>query len=427
MHANYNNKLYKYQKLLLLLLPISLIFSIFIADLIVVILCIFFLYTVISKKKFQYFNNLYFKVFFGYWIYINLLSLFSNDLITSFKSSFPYIRFILLPLAIYYIIEGDKNFSKYFFVILIFLISALLLDSSYEFINGQNFFGYEKSLLEKGRLSSFFQGEFILGSYISKFFFIIAMLWFSIFDKNFKSNSIFIIFFGYSLLIVFLSGDRMPLLLFLMGSFIFLILSNLKFNFKMIFLFSIIVSFSTSIIFNQNLYDRLIKRTLWEIGVPSLTVNPYIVTINNDKKVKFLAQHQNFLYVSINMIKDKPIFGHSNKGYKISCENYRIDHSSCPSHPHNTYLQLLVENGFLGFIFFFSIFILITYILFRQLLAVFNKRNFLTDSQLCILICIYINLWPIAQTGNFFNNWTSIMYYLPVGFLIKEFNLIKHN
>ena len=53
MHANYNNKLYKYQKLLLLLLPISLIFSIFIADLIVVILCIFFLYTVISKKKFH--------------------------------------------------------------------------------------------------------------------------------------------------------------------------------------------------------------------------------------------------------------------------------------------------------------------------------------------------------------------------------------
>ena len=81
MHANYNNKLYKYQKLLLLLLPISLIFSIFIADLIVLILCIFFLYTVISKKKFQYFNNLYFKVFFGYWIYINLLSLFFSGVL----------------------------------------------------------------------------------------------------------------------------------------------------------------------------------------------------------------------------------------------------------------------------------------------------------------------------------------------------------
>ena len=220
MHVNYNNGLYKYQKLLLLLLPISLIFSIFVADLIVVILCLFFLYTVILKKKFQYFNNLYFKVFFGYWIYINLLSLFSNDLITSFKSSFPYIRFILLPLAIYYIIQDDKKFSKYFFVTLVFLISALLLDSSYEFINGENLFRYEKSFLEKGRLSSFFQGEFILGTYITKFFFIIAALWFSIFDKNFKSNSIFIIFFAYSLLIVFLSGDRMPLLLFLMGSFI---------------------------------------------------------------------------------------------------------------------------------------------------------------------------------------------------------------
>ena len=30
----------------------------------------------------------------------------------------------------------------------------------------------------------------------------------------------------------------------------------------------------------------------------------------------------------------------------------------------------------------------------------------------------FINLFPIAQNGDFFNNWLSIVYFYPVGFLI---------
>ena len=55
-----------------------------------------------------------------------------------------------------------------------------------------------------------------------------------------------------------------------------------------------------------------------------------------------------------------------------------------------------------------------------------DQNNVLSNSRLCILICIYLNLWPFAQTGNLFNNWQSIIYFLPVGIFLNDLN-VKNN
>ena len=34
------------------------------------------------------------------------------------------------------------------------------------------------------------------------------------------------------------------------------------------------------------------------------------------------------------------------------------------------------------------------------------------------LSAIFINIWPLAPTGNFFNNWLSIFYFYPIGFYL---------
>ena len=43
-----------------------------------------------------------------------------------------------------------------------------------------------------------------------------------------------------------------------------------------------------------------------------------------------------------------------------------------------------------------------------------------------LVALVIINLWPLAPTGNFFNNWLSILYYLPVGFLIYNLKLLNN-
>ena len=430
MSSNFEIKLINSQIFLICLLPLALIFSIFVADLIVVILFISLFLSCFKNKNFSYFNNFYFKFFFLYWAYITIISFFSDNFIESFKSSFTYIRFIILPLVILHVIEKNGKFIKYFLYSLLAIFVLLIFDSLYEFIVGKNIFGYGG--LEEGRLVSFFKDEYVLGTFINKLFFLIASLWFIFFnDKNHKNNLIFIFFYFVCFSIVFLSGDRMPFLLFLIGSFIFIIFSQFNIKMKLSFiLFSLILIFS-SLYFNQNLYDRVVKKTLREMGSEKgLRENSsrlYYIDLGNNKKITFLTQHQNYLIVNHKIFKENPIFGKGNKGFEFNCHKYKLDGSSCSSHPHNIYLQLLSENGLIGFLFFFTIFLWITYKFFNNFLNIIKKKEekIFSNSKLCILICVYLNLWPLAQTGNLFNNWISIIYFIPVGFLLNEFNYKK--
>ena len=38
-----------------------------------------------------------------------------------------------------------------------------------------------------------------------------------------------------------------------------------------------------------------------------------------------------------------------------------------------------------------------------------------------LFAAIFIATWPLIPTGSFFNNWTNVMYYLPVGFVLHFF------
>ena len=91
----------------------------------------------------------------------------------------------------------------------------------------------------------------------------------------------------------------------------------------------------------------------------------------------------------------------------------------CATHSHNYYIQLLAETGLVGFLFLFSIFLIISSII---LMNIFQKHNLLNDPSLSILICFFINLFPFLPSGNFFHNWLCIVMFIPLPFyfFIKE-------
>ena len=91
-----------------------------------------------------------------------------------------------------------------------------------------------------------------------------------------------------------------------------------------------------------------------------------------------------------------------------------------PESVNNTYMQLLAETGLVGFAFLLLFFIYVLFKLLFNLYLVYNKKilsNFY-NFKTCILLVFFINFFPLVPNGNFFNNWLSIMYYLPVGFYL---------
>ena len=51
-------------------------------------------------------------------------------------------------------------------------------------------------------------------------------------------------------------------------------------------------------------------------------------------------------------------------------------------------------------------------------MTLFRKPVILSDEKIMFMSAIIINLWPLVPSGNFFNNYLSILIYFPLGFLI---------
>ena len=137
----------------------------------------------------------------------------------------------------------------------------------------------------------------------------------------------------------------------------------------------------------------------------------------------FTPQHDSLIKTAYNMFRDKPIFGHGPKMFRVICkdEKYAEGLASCNTHPHNFYVQLLAETGIIGFSFLLSAFAYVLYCAYRQFKSiVLSQKRYLTDYQVCLLAGILITVWPLTTNGNFFHNWLMIVYSLPVGFYLHS-------
>ena len=117
------------------------------------------------------------------------------------------------------------------------------------------------------------------------------------------------------------------------------------------------------------------------------------------------------------------------KGFRYLCRNkiYILEkNDGCSTHPHNTYVQVLVSNGLIGFslLFFALLFVIKEIFLCRKNISSSKEFNKYEISKAIAISTIFINLWPLIPSGNFFNNWLSMFYFYPIGFYLyfKHYN-----
>lgn len=407
-----SKKFFIFFSYLIVLIPLTLITGPFIPDLIIVTLGLYYIFLIFKKKDFNEFNNVYFKFFCVLCLYLIFISFWSFNFY-SIKSSIFYIRFGIFSLAVsYFILNNSKIINQIFFLFLA-IYFFLFFDSLYQYFFSKNILGFEYFDENNFRITSFFGDDEVLGSYTARFFPLVLFL--ILFNDDFKYSTKSIVLISLitliSFTIVLISGERTAIGLFILA-FFFIFFSSQKF--RRIFLIplaGIILVIFLAITTSEKIKHRVFTSTLSQMGLNN----------KSERIIIFSKTYEGHYLISLNMFKEKPIFGHGPKMFRYYCskdENF-VAPNACTTHPHNFYAQMLAELGLIGFITLIGIFLFIIYLFFKNLYFQINKqKQYILDAPICLLSFYFMTLFPFLPSGNFFNNWLSIIIYFPLGFLI---------
>ena len=425
-------KLININSILIYLLPIFLVISRFMADLSICICIILFLISVIKKNEWFYFKNNFFYLFLLFFFYIFIRSIFTLNII-SIGSAIFYFRFGFFSLAVWHVINNNPKFIKYFFSICIIFFLILSLDSIYQYYSGYNILGYPKHIYNK--VSSFFGKTFILGSYILKIFPIIFGIFlyrnYSFYNNKFLNWSIIFTFILSSFVVV-LSGERAAFFLFLIYLFASLLLLKLKKSHKIITLSAFLIIAILVFLYDTKIYNRYITQVYNQFLFEENYKQKKIHSNNNKKNYYAFSIHHHAHYqVAYKMFASNILFGQGPKMFRVLCDDdrFRFEYKNvvndeiingCTTHPHNSYIQLFAETGLFGAAFLILFFCYVAFKLLYNFFIFYNNKisNNVYNYKICLLLSFFVNFFPIVPNGNFFNNWLSIMYYLPIGFYL---------
>ena len=406
--------LVKFSSTLLYFLPAALISGPLISDTILSIIALIFIFLSVKERSWKYYKNNFFYIFSLLYFYILFRTLLSEDPSLALINSLFYFRFGIFSLAVWHLIDNNDDLVNNLFFVFSITLFILIFDALIQIIFGQNLFGLEMDPGMGWRFTGLFGDEGILGSYLSKILpLYFALMLFNNTGRRFLNYIFFIIFvFGFAL--IYMSGERTAFFVTSIALIVLLIMLEEK-KIKIIFgafLISAILLIVGSSIMNKDFKTHMIDHTLEQMGAV-------------DQNFKFFSRtHESHYEISIKMFKDNPIFGKGPKTFRKYCsdEKFKVEfEGSCSTHPHNYYIQMLAETGLIGFGFLLLAFFYVCKEYFvHKFNSLFHKKKYLSDCEILLLSCFFISLWPLAPSGNIFNNWLSIIMYLPLGFYLRK-------
>ena len=438
--------------LLFLLIPLSFIIGIAAVNIVLFLISILFITNLILEKNIKIlFDNITFKTFFFFLIYIFLVTSINSEKFSYSEviKIVAYIKYIFLFFFISYVYLNLENEKKIFF--LKFNLSILvffLIDLFFQYLTGSNILGYEPGMCFKGnnyfilkslkveyddgyicqRFAGLFNQEFIAGTFLLVFGSILIFLKYS------KKNNL-ALFGSLNLLIFFIliTGDRTPLLLILSSVFLFFIINTELRKYLLIWVSSSIVIFLILILISPQLYVRyayVYDKVTNKIFVKNFDKIKNKTENNEDKNDKNLNNITNNILenfyntpwgahyvVSSELIKDKPLFGHGLKTFRNKCLQYleKVDlpdkSFACSTHPHNFYLEFLIDFGIFGLIF---LLVLISSIFYNKNFINKLKQNPMLLFLSCLLLMIF---FPLKPSGSFFSTTTGTTIFYILGWI----------
>jgi O-antigen ligase len=290
------------------------------------------------------------------------------------------------------------------------------------------------------RFNGLFESEAIAGSYIQKLS-ILSILSVVLLDITEWKKKLLILFIINILGIgVLLTFDRMPFVIYLFSILISIILiKNIRLNFFISFLIFILL---TSTLFKnyEILYERysILKYQISLEKIVNLIQkvknnNSFSLSDNSKKtesgNISISGDYIKLYYSAYNVWLNKPWMGSGVKSFGPEClkllinKNININNINCSTHPHNIYLEILVNIGGIGMLTFLLVTIIILKDLFSNIdLKIYNNKKSILS--IFFLIILIIELIPIRSYGSIFQTVNGSMFWFLLS-LISSIKWIK--
>lgn len=422
-----------YFSFLLALFPLSFIIGNMAINinLILIILSTFFLY------KNQIFEIHYFfldKIIFLFFIFLIFTGIY-NDLFFYISNSYPkgintilkslfFLKYLMLYLSIRFLIEKKIINLKLFFTVSALSSLFVCFDIFYQFIFGKDIFGLET--IYKRKLSGPFGDELIAGGYLQRFslfsFFLIPIFYREKFAKltKFIVPFLFIVFF----IAIILSGNRMPLILFILSLTLILTFQKQVRKFFLVSTLGFIIVFFSVVNLNSNVKINFINFYNQVTTMTTLIINK---DFNDKRAPKYLIEFSTFY----DTWKLNKYIGGGIKNFRYYCHvRPNIKKNSnfiCNMHPHNYYLEILTETGLIGFLIISLIFLNTFYISFIK--KYFYKKSHIKNNTLIVpfIFLFIVEIFPLKSTGSFFTTGNATFLFLLMSItigLVRTKNLI---
>jgi O-antigen ligase len=296
----------------------------------------------------------------------------------------------------------DFKSRKIFLIALLFILSFIIIDVWWQYIFGYDLLG-NPGLPDINRLTGPFRDNPVPGIFIARYLFLILYLGY--FIKYIQipiKNTLFIfIILLLGTLSIYITGERMALIIFISGASIISIGLFLQYKkIRKYILFSLFLIISLLVIAQQafpKLNDRMIIDLFYKLSNFS----------SSDYMLVFKSAYAVWI--------ENPILGTGFHQYRDACIGlgYWGSGGGVCFHPHNISLELLSETGVIGFLLYF---ILIGSIAYSCIKPLIQKKDWLLLSLSFSLL--FISFFPLIGGMSLFNNWIGSTIWLLVGWVL---------